>query len=134
MKISVIIVAAIILSIAFTAAATTYGTNEGSYKYGFNNAVSDFTNCYIGWTSSEGCFLNGHYEPIAECYVGAGPGIVTNSTACTNGYIIGWEHWCQKNTKDCVGLITKSDVFPGSLLSDNKTALSGLKALSYLVE
>src|SRR5438132_266789 len=41
-------------------------------------------------------------------------------------------HWCKGNTKDCAQL-TADDILPGSLLSDNKTALAGLKALSYIV-
>jgi hypothetical protein len=44
----------------------------------------------------------------------------------------GWKHWCRENAKDCVGLTT-ADIFPGSLLSDNKTGLAGLKTLSYIV-
>jgi hypothetical protein len=44
----------------------------------------------------------------------------------------GWKHWCKGNTKDCAQL-TADDILPGSLLSDNKTALAGLKVLSYIV-
>jgi hypothetical protein len=109
----------------------SYATNEGSYKYGFNNAVSDYETCYQGWTGTEGCNI-GSDEPISECYVGAGPGNVTNSTACFDGYMNGWKHWCRENAKDCVGLTT-ADIFPGSLSSDNKTGLTGLKTLSYIV-
>ena len=44
----------------------------------------------------------------------------------------GWKHWCKGNTKDCAQL-TADDILPGSLLSNNKTALAGLKVLSYIV-
>ncbi|MGA9149604.1 MAG: hypothetical protein WBZ36_03420 [Candidatus Nitrosopolaris sp.] len=52
--------------------------------------------------------------------------------ACTDGYMNGWKHWCNHNAKDCAELTT-SGLFPGSLLSDNKTALSNAKSLSYIV-
>jgi hypothetical protein len=44
----------------------------------------------------------------------------------------GWKHWCNENAKDCSQL-TVADIFPGSLLSDNKTALAGLTTLSHIV-
>jgi len=65
-------------------------------------------------------------------YIIAGPGNVTNSSACTDGYVHGWEHWCEKNTKDCAQLAA-NDILPGSLVTDNKTALAGLKTLSDIV-
>jgi hypothetical protein len=82
-----------------------------------------------GWVQK--CSI-GSDEPISECYVGAGSGNVTNSTACIDGYMNGWKHWCNHNAKDCAELTT-SDLFPGSLLSDNKTALANAKSLSYIV-
>jgi hypothetical protein len=27
---------------------------------------------------------------------------VSNSTACIDGYIQGWQHWCKSDLKDCV--------------------------------
>jgi hypothetical protein len=123
------------LTIILTATTTlapilSYASNEGSYKYGFNSAVSDYETCYQGWMGTEGCSI-GSDQPISECYVGAGSGNVTNSTACTDGYMNGWKHWCNHNAKDCAELTT-SDLFPGSLLSDNKTALANAKSLSYI--
>ena len=112
------------------ATAKIYGTNESSYQYGFNQAISDYETCYQGW-DTEGCNI-GSDEPISECYVGAGPGNVTNSTSCTDGYVHGWEHWCEKNTRDCAQLAA-DDIIPGSLVTDNKTALVSAKALSYIV-
>ncbi|MGA9149603.1 MAG: hypothetical protein WBZ36_03415 [Candidatus Nitrosopolaris sp.] len=53
-----------------------FATNEGSYKYGFNNAVSDYETCYQGLSSGD-CNVSS-YDPLSQCYVGAGSGNVTN--------------------------------------------------------
>jgi hypothetical protein len=46
------------LTIILTATTTlapilSYASNEGSYKYGFNSAVSDYETCYQGWMGTE---------------------------------------------------------------------------------
>lgn len=41
--------------------------------------------CYQGW-DTEGCNVSSS-DPLSQYYVGAGSGNVTNSTACTDGYI-----------------------------------------------
>jgi hypothetical protein len=117
------------LFLLISAPTLAKATNESSYKYGFNNAVSDYESCYQGLSAGD-CNVSSS-DPLSQCYVGAGSGNVTNSTACTDGYMNGWKHWCNHNAKDCAELTT-SDLFPGSLLSDNKTALANAKSLSYI--
>jgi hypothetical protein len=41
---------------------------------------------------------------------------VTNSTACIEGYIQGWQHWCKSDLKDC-GQFTMDGRLPGALIS-----------------
>ena len=41
---------------------------------------------------------------------------VTNSTACIDGYIQGWQHWCKSDLKDC-GQFTMEGRLPGALIS-----------------
>jgi hypothetical protein len=41
---------------------------------------------------------------------------ITNSTACIDGYIQGWQHWCKSDLKDC-GQFTMEGRLPGALIS-----------------
>ena len=47
------------------------------------------------------------------------PWTVTNQTACTDGYINGWKHWCRSDTKTCAWMTT-GDILPGHLLELKK--------------
>jgi hypothetical protein len=58
--------------------AMAHATNEGSCRYGFNNAVSDYESCYQGLSSGD-CNVSND-DAFSEWYVGAGPGNVTNQT------------------------------------------------------
>jgi hypothetical protein len=51
---------------------------------------------------------------------------VTNSTACMDGYVNGFKHWCQQNAKDCVDIVTKcgnGGCAPSIYINENKTAI-----------
>jgi hypothetical protein len=56
----------------------------------------------------------GHDDAVTECYIS---GNVTNSTACTDGYVNGWKHWCTHNAKECSQVVV-ANVLPGSLITD----------------
>jgi hypothetical protein len=41
---------------------------------------------------------------------------VTNSTACIDGYIQGWQRWCKSDLKDC-GQFSMEGRLPGALIT-----------------
>jgi hypothetical protein len=34
--------------------------------------------------------------------------VITNSTACKDVYVQGWQHWCKSDTKDCIKQVRPS--------------------------
>jgi hypothetical protein len=80
-----------------------YTTNEGSYKWGYSGAIDEYTGCQ---TSPD------------DCAAPSGNGIcawqITNATACLDGYLNGWKHWCVSNAKTCADFTTYG-MFPGKL-------------------
>ena len=104
-----------------------YGTNESSYKFGFNLALNNLTNqivppwdvdednpspnWYIKWPShffmnpdicnldsaDNGCPSMGDVQTV-YCTTGQPDHPkVTNSTSCLDGYVAGWRHWCTED-------------------------------------
>jgi len=90
-------------------------TNESSYQYGYlsgsqtapdsdphTNSYQDSDNC--GLTNASVYWNNDGIIPA-----------VTNTTACHNGFVVGWKIWCTNNAVDCVGNLT-SGYFPDFFL------------------
>jgi hypothetical protein len=89
-----------LLAVLSLGAQLAHATNESSYKagywLGFNN--------YKCTTLDDPCSGPFASQMSNECAVGPGDvqgWAVTNSTACTDGYIDGFTHWCSQDTKDC---------------------------------
>src|SRR5215471_746271 len=96
-----------------------------SDKIGYSNAINQYTSCQ--GTPGAGDRTDNH-AAVDTCYKGATDfgradvgGFVTNSTACIDGYVDGWKHWCKE--KDGVQMAT-TDLLPGWLINDNKTERS----------
>jgi hypothetical protein len=89
--------------------AIAHATNEGSYRFGYSAGYDDYHNCFIG-----DCSPPSNDEALGICIVGNQA--VTNSTACLDGYIQGWQHWCKSDTKDCVEYMLEGRL-PGALIS-----------------
>lgn len=66
-----------------------YATNESSYKFGYKRAYNDYK-CFQGdcdeldTNISQMCTSSG-YGPMTQGLAGQ-----TNSTACADGYVVGW--------------------------------------------
>jgi hypothetical protein len=95
--------------------AIAHATNEGSYIFGYSAGYDDYHNCFIGDSTRIGdCSPPSNDEALGICVVGNQA--VTNSTACLDGYIQGWQHWCKSDTKDCVEYMLEGRL-PGALIS-----------------
>jgi hypothetical protein len=96
--------------VAYFCYQVAYGTNESSYQYGFRDAVVMYSNCAIREEVGGNCIEYGIALPMSQCHVATYhipvQGIVTNSTACVDGYIDGWKHWCNSDAKTCASYAT----------------------------
>jgi hypothetical protein len=89
-----------------------YGTNESSYKIGLSNGFSigcQYTtpiDCAPWYpannTVNDACHLGQHGGPQ---YVKEDTYYITNSTACEDGYAVGFAHWCVTDKANCIGEI-----------------------------
>jgi hypothetical protein len=87
-----------------------YGTNESSYKYGYGQGKSEWVNCTdFDADCSDG--LSDCHSPVTTYAKNSTSGyydirtdhydIMTNTTACIDGYVHAWNHVCnQKQAKD----------------------------------
>ena len=98
-----------------------YGTNESSYKYGYKQGKDEFTNCKdsdadctaapddcqspVVWNTKNE--TTGYYSVEHRSY-----DIMTNQTACMDGYSQGWEHSCKNNGIACVLLFKNYGFLP----------------------
>jgi len=88
-----------------------YGTNESSYKYGYGQGKSEWGNCTdFDADCSDGLDSDCH-SPVTYYAKNETSGyqdipiihydIMTNTTACIDGYVHAWNHVCnQKHAKD----------------------------------
>jgi hypothetical protein len=90
----------IILVVSAPTITFVYGTNEGSYQYGYQRGS-----------------LTGPQFAPAE----------TNTTACQDGFYNGYKNWCINHAVDCVENITIGD-FPPMILQAHEQYLAGAKA------
>jgi hypothetical protein len=74
-----------------------WATNESSYKEGFNNAFDGY-NC----VQTEDCDIIANNGGELICNNQLDNPHVSNSTACIDGYVDGWKHWCNIDMKDCL--------------------------------
>lgn len=80
-----------------------FGTNESSYKFGYEQAFSDYKDAstHTGDYSD----VPHNYTDVYTCRTNhwnnySPPGL-TNSTACRDGYLAGWKTWCKSDGLDC---------------------------------
>jgi hypothetical protein len=101
------------------AANLTSATNEHDYQAGSKSAVLYYT-CLMKPVDDQWCDPPGPNDHINYCQ-----GLLTdthkewrimNVTACVDGFISGWKHWCTTYTKDCAFVVT-NDQFPGRLIN-----------------
>ena len=90
-------------------------TNEGSYKFGFSVGFSDYNHCFDNDADALDCSPPDNDTPLQVCVNNPVNHEVTNSTACIDGYVQGWQHWCKSDAKDCVDFML-SGHFPGALI------------------
>jgi hypothetical protein len=78
-----------------------YGTNESSYKWGYRQGKLEYSNC----TSIDNGCGTADTSCFSPIHIATGVGtthyrdtphyeIMTNKTACMNGYIHAWNHIC----------------------------------------
>jgi hypothetical protein len=86
------LVLALAIGIGITTNQLAYATNESSYNYGFKQGFSDYNTPVVNIDAD---------DPTPNIDVQAcdnsvlGGSALTNSTACIDGYIDGWQHWCK---------------------------------------
>jgi hypothetical protein len=95
---------AILLALLVLAPTLAFATNESSYKYGYGQGKSEWKDCIISDSEcSDG--LSDCKIPVVTLaknsqgfYDASKPinhyDIVTNKTACIDGYVHGWNHLC----------------------------------------
>jgi hypothetical protein len=99
-KEKILLIGLVALLIGYGIYQTVYATNESSYKTGYSLG-SDDSNWKRACTDFE-----------SDCNTSCG--VTSNDTACTDGYIVGWEHWCSGNLELCEKLVMNG-LFPGKL-------------------
>jgi hypothetical protein len=84
-----------LLLLAVIIPTLAYATNESSYKYGYSSAFNNYKCATTG-----DCDMVSSQSPVYDlCVIGQK---VTNTTACSDGYVNGWTAWCKTDTKDCL--------------------------------
>lgn len=68
-----------------------YATNESSYKFGFQQGKTQYSQCTYRGDEDEPC--DSGYSSCTGTWNNAIT-IVTNVTACIDGYIHAWNHVC----------------------------------------
>jgi hypothetical protein len=104
-----VLVVPLVLALMGSIVGIAHATNEGSYRFGYSAGHDDYYNCFIG-----DCSPPEPNEVGGICVVGNQA--VTNSTACVDGYVQGWQHWCKSDTKDCVEYMMEGRL-PGAIIS-----------------
>lgn len=108
----------LILLVAVTPVA--HATNESSYKWGYQQGKSEFANCDIFDAdcnaAPDDCQSPSHVSVKNETtgYYNSIPkyNIMTNQTACMDGYSHAWEDSCVKDGKTCVALFKDYGFLP----------------------
>jgi hypothetical protein len=104
----------------------TYGTNESSYQWGYKSGKEGYecsnydADCNNGLGACDiGAKLS--YGIVTPPGVPHLEGSVTNKTACLDGYVYGWKHWCNGDLSLCAKFVM-SNVFPG-VFANNQTII-----------
>jgi hypothetical protein len=110
--------------VAYFCYQVAYGTNESSYQWGYKSGREGYecsnydADCDNGLgTCDIGAKLS--YGIVTPPGVPHLEGSVTNRTACLDGYVNGWKHWCNDDLSLCAKFVM-SNVFPG-VFANNQT-------------
>lgn len=98
-------VTSMIISIAAMLLVTqaALATNESSYQWGLKAGFGTYQ-CRVTESGCDGPGVSSNdinTDCIGLASANSG-GQVTNSTACMDGFIAGYTHWCSQHAKDCI--------------------------------
>jgi len=112
--------------VAYFCYQVAYGTNESSYQWGYKSGREGYecsnydADCDNGLgTCDIGAKLS--YGIVTPPGVPHLEGSVTNKTACLDGFVNGWKHWCNDDLSLCAKFVM-SNVFPG-VFANNQTSV-----------
>jgi len=94
----VVITIPLLLLLIIANTANAFTNNQSSYKFGFD---AGFGSYQLGVTN------HGEDGPPdsdtinADCISMAHLAHIINSTACFDGFLDGWTHWCGMHERDC---------------------------------
>jgi hypothetical protein len=88
--------------IAYGFYQVVYATNDESYRFGYNFATEN-------WGAGTPLKSDQIWGLCNDQTRG-----ISNETACVDGIVNGWEHWCKSDTSDCVNDMLHLE-FPGSI-------------------
>jgi hypothetical protein len=82
-----------------------YGTNDSSYKYGYDAGLQTYEclteNTHYLAGNCDNFPSNSDVNIDCVSLANTSGGQDTNSTTCHDGFVAGWHHWCVAHTKDC---------------------------------
>ncbi|MGC2685579.1 MAG: hypothetical protein WA323_27290 [Candidatus Nitrosopolaris sp.] len=100
-----------LLLLAIICYQVAYGTNESSYKYGYNAGRN---NPYSGCLYFDGDCDDAVHD---SCQLWN-----TVTSACVDGFVNSWKHWCSTDMITCAKLVVEN-AFPGTL-ANNQTRVT----------
>lgn len=107
--------------------SSCYATNEGSYKYGYENGSLKSPQIAPGVNENTELGNLCAISPSSTLSNGIVMPAVTNTTACIDGFFNGWKNWCINHAFDCIQNFTIGD-FPDMIVSAHEQYLAGAKA------
>jgi hypothetical protein len=92
----------ILLAVVLLSAPVVWATNESSYKYGYEAGFGTYQ-CRITEGGCDGPGIATNESSIDCVSIAANSGGQdTNSTACQEGFVDGWTHWCTSHVNSCI--------------------------------
>ena len=114
-KEKIVLIGLVAILVGYAWYQIAFATNESSYMYGLEHSGGLF-HCwahpaFIG----DDCGHNPS-EPVNYC-MHANDELtnqITNSTACADGFITGFVHWCSNDQNGCISLLKGGQTFNGT--------------------
>jgi hypothetical protein len=130
-----ILLVSLVLVLMTTPLSQVWATNAGSYIVGFwkgsstapvgpqgnQNTEFDSNTCKLSPSDAGFDYLIPFRTTLPA---------ITNTTACQDGFLAGWKHWCVTYPVDCVSNMTIGD-FPPFVLKVHQEYLKGWPILKY---
>jgi hypothetical protein len=108
------IIPLVLVLVDLVGAQYAHATNESSYKYGYKDGYDTYNGC--GGDTAD-CDWPDNFAAVHDCERGANDNNVTNSTACFDGFINGWKHWCNDVDPKTCAWFTTNDFIPAIQLN-----------------